>query len=116
MKKKIALCLAVCFALTLLLCACQTQDDTQAQSVVAVTEQLEQSSDRYELFRVFASLFLFIFGVINLFTPRKMWEITKGRNRKPGSTEPTPAELNGERASGLILIVLGVFLFFGMIR
>lgn len=115
MKKRM-ICLIVSLALIFLLCACQTQNAAQTENEPSFLENLLTQSGNYEFLRVFASLFLLLFGVINLINPKKMWEMTKGRNKKPGATEPTPAELNGERASGVIMIILGVFLYFGWIR
>lgn len=116
MNKKFLLCLILCLAFMLLLCACQGQDSTavQSESTAETAAQTESSSNGF--LRIFASLFLLLFGVINLVMPRKFWDMTKGRNRKPDSKEPTVAELNGERVSGVLLIILGVFLYFGMIK
>lgn len=116
MNKKFLLCLILCLAFMLLLCACQGQDTAAPQSETTAETVPQTESSSNGLLRIFASLFLLVFGVINLTMPRKFWEMTKGRDRKPGSKEPTVAELNGERASGVILIILGVFLYFGMIK
>ena len=116
MNKKFLLCLILCLIFVFLLCACQEQGTATTPNEGTAEAAPQDGSTSEGFFRIFASLFLFLFGVINLTNPKKMWEMTKGRDRKPGSKEPTVAELNGERVSGLLLIILAVFLFFGMIK
>lgn len=66
--------------------------------------------------KLFACAFLAIFGAINLFMPKKLWEMGMTRKAREMQREPTTAELNGNRITGVIFIFLAVMLFLGRIN
>ena len=66
--------------------------------------------------KLFACAFLALFGAINLFVPKKLWEMGMTRRAREMQREPTTAELNGYRITGVIFIFLAVMLFLGRIN
>ena len=75
-----------------------------------------QDADGSSALRIFASAFLALFGAINLVAPKKLWEMGMTRRAKEMKREPTQAELNGNRLTGVIFLFLAVMLFLGRIK
>ena len=91
-------------------------------SVVSTTALAAGSGSVVELIqdagplKLFACAFLALFGAINLFVPKKLWEMGMTRRAREMQREPTTAELNGNRITGVIFIFLAVMLFLGRIN
>jgi hypothetical protein len=83
-------------------------EETQSSGVMAALQSAGTAN-------TLAAAFLVLYGGISLFSPRKLWEMGRGRREKT-KRDPTAAELNAERIAGAIFIFLGIMLFLGMIR
>ena len=67
-----------------------------------------------QLISIFAILFIFLTGLLNIFFPNIAWKLQHFLHVKGG--EPTMLYLIGARVAGVLMVLLSVFMFTGILR